>query len=178
MVGERIYRNRKFQRPFSSTQPMHLTLRTDVGNLRRADVLPWLNKYLPETARHHKIRLFHFAIVGNHIHLALLATSREGLNRFLRIIGGVIARRVLGAEKGRAKGVKFWAGRPYSRVLTWGRELENVIAYIERNAMEASGKLTYVKRKTPLVPPIKEAITQNLVLARFETLSRQMPMQI
>ena len=155
---------------------MHITLRTSVGNLRQRDIKTWLDSYLPSTARQNGIRLFHFAVVDNHLHLALLAPSRSALNAFFRSITGVIARRVLRAQKGQAKGVKFWDGRPYSRILTWGRELQNVIAYIERNSLEASGQITYVKRDRKMLPGLKRAIEENLVLAQFDSLSRQIPM--
>ncbi len=110
----------------------------------------WLRDYIPRLAKRYGIRLYHMSNNGNHIHLVLMAASREGLTTFLRVLGGVIPRRVLGAEKGRAKKLKFWDSRPYSRILSWGREFKNVLLYVQRNTLESFGKLSFKTRDSKL----------------------------
>ena len=78
------------------------------------------------------------------------ANDRRALNDFLRVLTGVIARKALDAEKGRRKNQKMWEKRPYSRVLSWGREFKNVMNYIERNVLEAMGRIPYIARNQPL----------------------------
>ena len=109
-------------------------------------MLAWLSIFIPEKATYFGIRLFHFAVMRNHLHMLILAEDRKALSNFLRVVTGVSARRALGAEKGRGKRQKMWDARPYSRVLSWGREFENVLAYIERNILEALRRIRFVAR--------------------------------
>lgn len=125
-------------------------------------MLSWLSAFIPAKSKHFGIRLYHFAIVNIHLHLLIRAYDRETLSSFLRVITGVVARKALGAEKGKRKGLKMWEKRPYSRVLSWYREFKNVLAYIERNAQEAIGKIPYIARNQKLDPETKRRITFDL----------------
>lgn len=153
---------------------MHVTLKARRGGLREKTTLRWLQAFLPEKCRRYEVKLFHYSIQGNHLHLLIQCGDRKSLSKLLRVVSGVVARKVLGAEKGRGKDVGFWGARPYSRVLTWGREFRNVLSYIERNGLEALGKISYVKRTAKLVAPLRAHIQESLILSRFDSLSRQM----
>ncbi len=157
---------------------MHITLRTTRGGLRSKEILRWLKTFRPAKAAYFGIRLHHYAILNGHLHFLLQAGHREALSGFLRVISGVIARRVLGAEKGRPKGARMWEGRPYSRVLTWGREFKNVLAYIQRNALEGAKRISYVARDRNMVPELQRLVTETLLLNDFDKLSRQQVLQI
>ncbi len=177
-TNERVYRNKKWERPFSSSNALHITLRTKIGGLRSKPILQWLKTFIPAKGAYFGIRIYHWAILNGHLHLLLQARDKTALSGFLRVISGVIARRILGAEKGNPKGTKLWESRPYSRVLTWGREFKNVLAYIERNALEGAQQITYVARELQLLAPLKRRIAENLVLSDFERLSRQGELQL
>lgn len=84
------------------------------------------------------VKIFEYANSGNHLHLLVRATSKDGFKRFLRTITGIIARRITGAVKGRATG-KFWDELAYTRIVTWGRDLFNTRFYVLMNELEASG---------------------------------------
>jgi hypothetical protein len=58
----------------------------------------------------------------------------------------VIARVTLGAERGRAKGVKFWSVKPFSRIVAFGKDYKGVLNYIIQNALEAVGLIAYKPR--------------------------------
>ena len=156
------YLNNKFERPFSPHHALHLTMRTPFACLRSPSMLKWLSAFIPEKARGFRIRLFHFAIVNNHLHLLILAPDRRALTGFLRVVTGVIARKALGAERGRKQNQKMWVSRPYSRVLSWGREFTNVLKYIERNVLEAMGRISYVARDRRLDDLVKRRIDLSL----------------
>jgi len=38
-----------------------------------------------------------------------------------------------GKRKGNAKGIKFWQARPFTRLVTWGRDYNFVSRYMEKN---------------------------------------------
>ena len=77
----------------------------------------------------------------NHIHLAIRVKSRRRFQNYLRALGGVIARKVLGAEKNsRAKLRNFFKGRPFSRIVASGRKsFRDLANYFELNRWERRG---------------------------------------
>ena len=113
---------------------------------------------------HFQVKIYEYAIQGNHIHLLVKAQSREGLQNFFRVIAGHSAQRILkefplkksegGAPKqGEQKvaGCKknqrvFWSYLVYSRVVSWGREFKTVTAYIQKNTLEILQIIAYQPR--------------------------------
>ena len=103
-----------------------------------------------EQASQFGVKIYRYANVGNHLHLLVLATHRRSFFNFLRSISGIIARIALGAERGAAKlkGVaKFWDQRPWTRILAWCKDFDNVKRYVVLNFNEAMGFLPYRPRK-------------------------------
>lgn len=147
----RTYTNNKFERPFSDRFAIHVTMRSQIATGDRSLTLPrtrnWLKGYVPALASRMRIQLYRWSINSSHLHIVLRAHDRKSFQSFLRTVASRTARFVLNAEKGRGKKIRFWAKRPYSRLLTWGRELSNVIRYIGRNIQEAAGDMRYVPRK-------------------------------
>lgn len=143
--GGQIYAgNPKHKRPFYSKLALHLVLRSSLAKGRNSmlhdrnrDRIKWL---IRKQAKRFGVELYRYANSGNHLHL-LVKPSREraGLQAFLRAVSGLIARTVLQAERGSAKGKKFWDARPFSRVVSWGKAFDRCARYIERNVFEALG---------------------------------------
>ena len=147
VINRREYHNRRRARPFDKSKAMHIVMHTHLkGAFHIRSIRTWLKGYVPLLAHKKGIRLYHFAIVSNHLHIVLRAGSKQALSIFLRVLAGVIARRVLRADRGRKAQVKMWLKRPYSRVLSWGREFHNVLYYVHRNLLEASKTLKYEAR--------------------------------
>ncbi|MBI4406056.1 MAG: transposase [Deltaproteobacteria bacterium] len=170
MQGRTEYKNRKEKRPFSPSQAMHVTLRSQIAkgplSLCAPGIRSWLRSYIPQLARNLGIRLYHFSINGAHLHFVLQTKEKANLSRFLRVLSGMIARRVLKAEKGRGKGVSFWESRPFSRILHWGRDFKNVLKYVERNVLEAARKIPYA-RNCLADPKMDMLISKSLALNRL-----------
>ena len=133
---------RKVVRPFDRKRPLHVVMKSTrargplsllAGRNKRA-----VESFVNETAKRAGIRIYRFTNVGNHLHLLLKAPSRPQFQRFLRILAGRIAFHVTGAKKGNAQG-KFWDQTAYSRLLTWGRQYDEVHSYLLKNALEAIG---------------------------------------
>jgi len=164
----------KKPRPISIKNSMHLTLRSSkakgkmsfLANRQRRLLI---EQKIHEVAAKFGVRIYKLAIVGNHIHILLRATYRKGFISFLRSITGIIARIILGAERGaakpgkgtdartqyahgpnthRTKTTRFWDQRPWTRVITWMKDFANVKKYVQQNFNEAMGFVPYKPRKT------------------------------
>jgi REP element-mobilizing transposase RayT len=90
---------------------------------------------LRRMARRFEVRIYDFANVGSHLHIVLRARRREGFQGFLRSFAGVVARRIMGAERGRQRG-RFFDGLAWSRVVSWGRDYWGLRHYVFRNQIE------------------------------------------
>jgi len=111
----------KRRRSISLNRRMHFVFRSSqaVGNYS------FLNKknrrIILSVLRQHKflVQIKHFSIGYQEVHLVCKARERIDLNKFLRVFSGLVARKILHAEKAspRLKKKKFWNFRPYSRVL-------------------------------------------------------------
>ena len=82
----------------------------------------------------------------------LKLSFRDSFKGFIRSISGIIARMVLGAQRGKAKLKGFWDARPFTRIVSWGKEFRKVKNYILKNVWESWGVIDYTKRKTALIP--------------------------
>jgi len=150
---------RKLARPFDRRRAMHLVLRAERarGKLSLLAHARSVEKILRVWGRHYGVQIYHFANVGNHLHLAVRARSRLEFQNFLRVVTGKIAQLILRAVKGRPSG-RFWSALAFSRVVSLGREFVRVIHYIniKMNADEARGlpsKRTRIEAPPPKVPP-------------------------
>ena len=132
---------RKTRRPFDPKRALHVTLRSSrargAGSLLRPAHKWRVYELLERTARRRRIRVYRFANVGNHVHLIVQARTHADLKAFLREFAGVVAVMVTGAVKGRPE--KFWEGRPWSKIIEWGRQFQNATRYVLLNVMESSG---------------------------------------
>lgn len=147
----------KMKRPVTMKKSMHLVMRSSLAKGERSllkhaqgiqEVVRW-------QAKKFGVRVYRFANAGNHLHMIILPSSRSGFNSFVRSLSGIIARMVLGAERGSAKNIQFWDQRPFTRILEWGREYQGVVRYLVQNSLEALGFIEYTRRKSDLKgPPI------------------------
>lgn len=165
----------KKARPISTKQAMHVTLRSSqargeksfLANRKRAAEI---NSKVHSLAKKYGIKIYRYANVGNHIHLLVRASYRRGFIAFLRSISGIIARIAMGVERGKvldtkeqalsqSKAIKmsqnqskesvmgFWDQRPWTRILSWATDFNNVKKYVEQNFSEAMGFIAYKPRK-------------------------------
>ena len=125
---------RKLERPVSTRRPMHVVLTSQrARSLRKHDRV--VREVLRRMARRFQIRIYDLANVGSHLHLVLRARRREAFQGFLRSFAGIVARRVMGAERGRRTG-RFFDGLAWTRVINWGRDYWGVRHYVFRNQLE------------------------------------------
>ena len=146
--------NPKLKRPITTQRSMHLVLRSSMarGELSLLKKQRAIDKILTAQAKRFGVQVYKQANGGNHLHLIVLPRSRIGFQSFLRSVTGLVARLILGVERGRAKGLRFWDQRPFTRVIEWGRDFGQVSAYLIQNTLEALGFIPYQPRKYKLRP--------------------------
>jgi REP element-mobilizing transposase RayT len=159
--GDLLRGRRKSARVFDSKRPLHVVLRssraTGTKSLKRYERK--ITEILNRQCEVHGVRVYARANAGNHLHFVLKAPSRRALRGFLKAICGLIARKVTGAERGAAggpatvlsgdrhhaigrvskSGDRFWDARPFSRVVSWGRDFAGLKNYLHLNRVEALG---------------------------------------
>jgi len=131
----------KAKRPFSKKLPVHVVMRS--AKAKGSLSLSLHNRKIEavlfdEAARRH-LKLHSAANAGNHLHLLVQAPSREHLSAFLRAISGRIAMIVTGARKGASLTSRFWDQRPFTRLVSLGRDFTTVLQYIAMNSTESAG---------------------------------------
>jgi hypothetical protein len=142
----------KVQRPISIGRPMHLVLRSSQckggRSLIKSKNARNVEFIINRQATIHKIRIYKIAKAYNHIHIVLFPKSREGFISFLRATSGLIARKVLGSDRGVQAGADFWDKRPWTRIISsWTDDFRGVLNYLEQNTLEAFGFIPYQSRK-------------------------------
>lgn len=149
--GAYLKGNPKVKRPVSIKRSMHLVIRSTVavGSKSFLKFDSPIQKIIRAQGLHFGVKVYRIANGGNHLHMILLPRSRVAFNGFIRSITGIIARVVLKAERGEAKGIQFWEKRPFTRVVEWGREFKSVSNYLLRNTLEALGFILYKPRSYP-----------------------------
>ncbi len=157
--GELLIGKRKVARPISTKHAMHTTLRSET---HRSFLLPKnaavIRNCLVLNAKKFGIQIYEYSINSNHIHLLTRARSRHGFKAFLKALSGMIAMKLSGSKKGRSLKSRFWALRPWSRIVVWGRAFINAKNYVIRNQLESTGIIRYTPRKSRLVKSTKPVV--------------------
>ncbi len=149
--GSALTSHPKVARPIATQSALHLVLRSTQATgtrsfLKRAREV---EKLVKSQAAKVGIRIYDFANAGNHLHMVVRVSSRRIYRSFVRAVTGLLARRTLGRERGVARAevasankappTRFWDARPFSRVVTWGRDYAQLKNYLCLNRIEAVG---------------------------------------
>lgn len=140
--GSLLKGNPREQRPHDSSLALHVTLRSETarGARRLENHDQKIMTTLERLSRKFKVTVYMFANAGNHLHLLVRPPKDRGaFANFLRALAGITARIATGAQRGSAKGVKFWTKRPWSRMVSWGRDYKIVYRYVCENIMAVWG---------------------------------------
>lgn len=133
---------RKTTRPVSTKQTMHLVLRSEMAKGRYSLLLPknarLFHHLMSIYANRFDIRIYNFAIVGNHAHLLVRAKSRRGFQNFLRVFPGQLAQRLTKSVRGMPLKRRFWSLIAFSRIVQWGKSFEIANKYITKNIHQAA----------------------------------------
>ncbi len=113
--------------------PLHVTLRVahDVWNLRSQRGFRCVEHALAAERARGVLRVVHFSVQGNHLHLLVEAPDRASLSRRMQGFGIRLARRI-NAMMGRRRG-RVLADRYHARALRTPREVRRAIGYVLHN---------------------------------------------
>jgi REP element-mobilizing transposase RayT len=165
---------RRAARPLKIKQSHHVTLKSHhaVGPRSLFRHKKMILSLIRKNSVRFQVKVYEYAIQGNHIHILVKAQSREGLQNFFRVLAGHSAQKILkdhplkidpgGAptvckdnseksQKRQSIGCQknqrvFWSYLLYSRVVSWGREFKAVTSYIQKNTLELLQIIAYQPR--------------------------------
>jgi REP element-mobilizing transposase RayT len=142
----------KKKRPFSSKLPLHLVMKSSRAHGNASFLLhnKALSIILEKQSARHFVKIYSLANAGNHLHLIVQAPSRNHLSAFLKAIAGRIAQLLTPqanmrrpesrqANMRRPESTGFWDARPFSRLLSWGKDFKGVARYMALNSTEMIG---------------------------------------
>lgn len=173
--GALLNGKRKSLRPLSSKDSIHFVLRSSWAIGKDSFLAQRNHKDVDKIIRHFAkkfgVRIYQQAINSNHIHLLLRITNRPLYRAFIKAVSGKIASHIMGeqsfklflksrqiakwgdgykgykAHKATEKSQGFWQFRPFSRVVSWGKDFKTCTAYLKQNVLEALGFIPYTVRK-------------------------------
>ncbi len=137
--GSLLVNKRKGKRPLSFKSPQHVVFKSETVDKTTSFVKykSGIQKIISKTAKEFGVKIYNTSINFNHIHNAFLFSSREQYNTFVRV---VIARIVAFLETKTGKSLKgLFNLRPYTRIVSWGRDFSRLLKYIVANTFEAEG---------------------------------------
>lgn len=133
----------KKKRPFRAKLPLHIVMKSSKAAGQRSFLRfnTAIEQIIEGLAKRHHIHLIAAANGGNHLHLLISAPSRDAFNAFVRGVTGRVAQ-LLGKNDQKNAGMhrgskSFWDARPFSRLVSPGRDFKNVCRYLGLNAMES-----------------------------------------
>lgn len=159
---------RRSQRPLYIKNPVHIVLRSELAKGPRSLLKhkTTVRKVSLKASKKFQVQIYEKAICGNHLHLLVKAKSKRGLQNFFRVLAGHIAQEILrqfpitqdeagGARynmKNKRKTCKknqrkFWDLLLYSRIVSWGRDFQNVCNYVIQNTLEVLKIIPYTPRR-------------------------------
>jgi REP element-mobilizing transposase RayT len=114
--GSLLKGNAKKKRPVSTKHPMHVVLisskavgqRSFLNHRNRQSV----DGIIFKQAKRFNIHIYHHENAGNHLHLSVRTRHRRSFLSFLKVISGLIARSIMGCEKGSPMKDTFWDEDP------------------------------------------------------------------
>ena len=114
-------------------QPVHVTLRARIAQLRSQFVFPTIQLALLRATRRaaERFRIVHFSVQHNHVHLLVEASDRRALSSGM---SGLAIRIACYVNDLLSRHGRFWAERWHERALTTPLEVRRAIVYVLANA--------------------------------------------
>lgn len=139
--GATLKGNPKTNRPLESKMPIHLTMRARKSVLRLPKTFEVVNRTVYAVARKHGVKIYKFANVGNHLHMAIKIPHVRRWAAFIRELTGRLALVCRHFRDYKS----FWLYRPHTRIVRgWKKAFRIVKDYIDLNIWEAEG---FISRK-------------------------------
>jgi REP element-mobilizing transposase RayT len=129
----------KTKRPLESKLPIHLVLRANKSQFRTHKSFKRVNDTVASVCKKHGVKLYKYANVGNHLHMAIKIRSRPSWAAFIRELTGRIAQ---------LEGIK-WLKRPFTRIVGgWKKAYCGLLDYITLNQLEGDDIISRAQIRT------------------------------
>jgi REP element-mobilizing transposase RayT len=117
---------------FAARNPVHVTMRVvpGVGYLRAHSRRKEIESALREAAERYGVRIVHYSIQGNHLHLLVEAEDQRALSRAMQGLAIRLAKRL---NRLTHRSGTVFADRYHARSLTSRREVANAVRYVLGN---------------------------------------------
>ncbi|MEQ1666780.1 MAG: hypothetical protein ABL927_15570 [Bdellovibrionales bacterium] len=94
--------NPKKTRPLSIKRPIHLVMRSSMARGSRSLLKKSREVFdiVQNQSKMHGVTVYRYANAGNHLHMIILPRSAVAYRKFIRATSGLIARLILGVERG------------------------------------------------------------------------------
>ena len=142
--GSLLIGKRKSKRPLSTKHPIHLILKSSHKGLFNPTNIS-LDQLIRSQAKKFGIRLYDLAINWSHIHMLIKIQNREGYNKFIRSLTALISMKI---QKIRPELKDIFTLRPFTRIVSWGRDFKRALKYQVLNQLEALGFVRREKKKS------------------------------
>lgn len=161
--GALLKGNANMPRPLTTKEALYLVLKSDVALGKKSMLQAYNAEKIEEIVRNHaqrcRVQVLNFVNAGSHLHLLVKIENRALFLKFIRSVTGLIARHVLKVQRGKSlatlaaqpsarqtapqrQRIQFWAGRPFTRVISKGTDLKQTTQYLKQNRQVA--KQTFV----------------------------------
>lgn len=141
--GSLLEGKRKTKRPLSTKHPLHLILKSSCSGVFNPGNFS-LEKLIRSQAKKFGIKIYDLALNWSHIHFILKIESRTDYNKFIRSLTAILAKRI---RKLKPHLEVIFNLRPFTRILSWGRDFKRGLEYIILNQLEAFGFIRRDKKK-------------------------------
>jgi len=148
--GSLLQGKRKSARPLSTKKPIHLILKC-TGKRIFSPTDRKLENLIRHQANKYGIKVYEVALNWTHVHLLIKLPSRDAYVAFIRTVTSLIVSFVSKAQGivSKTKGLdlkSIFDLRPYTKILSWGKQFQRVVEYIELNTLEALGLIVRAKK--------------------------------
>lgn len=138
--GSLLDGKRKTKRPLTTKSPIHLILKACEKNLFNPTNLS-LDNLIRIQAEKFNIKLYDLALNWSHIHMLIQLKNKKDYNKFIRSLTSIIAEKI---RKVKPELTDIFILRPFTRIVSWGRDFKNALNYQVLNQLEALG---FIKRE-------------------------------
>jgi len=148
--GSLLHGKRKSARPLSTKNPIHLILKCS-GKRIFSPIDRKLENLIRHQAHKYGIKIYEIALNWSHVHLLINLPSRDAYVAFIRTVTSLIVSFVSKAQGivSKSKGLdlkSIFDLRPYTKILSWGKQFQTVVEYVELNTLEALGLIVREKK--------------------------------
>ena len=169
--GSLLIGKRKDKRPLSTKHPIHLILKSCHKRVFNPSNMS-LEKLIRDQAKKFNIKIYDMAVNWSHIHLVIQLKDKNDYTRFIRSLTSIMAskiRKVFPCLK------EIFTLRPYTRIISWGRQFKNALQYQVINKMESFGLIkrdktqnhfTKLNARKRLIPPSGKTVTLISLISR------------